>query len=52
MEFVYQIHTNIVNNRIMLVYEGEVNQDITKAFTTRALMNFKGLPTFQEKRNH
>ena len=39
MEFVYQIHTNIVNNRIMLVYEGEVNQDITKAFTTRAQKN-------------
>ena len=39
MEFVYQIHTNIVNNRIMLVYEGEVNQNITKAFTTRAQKN-------------
>lgn len=34
MEFVYQIHKDMVDNRILLVYEGEVNQDITKAFTT------------------
>jgi hypothetical protein len=34
MEFVYQIHNSMINNKIMLVYEGEVNQDITKAFTS------------------
>lgn len=39
MEFVYQIHTSMVNNRILLVYEGEINQDITKAFTTMTQKN-------------
>lgn len=39
MEFVYQIHKSMVKNRIMLVYEGEVNQDITKAFTTMTQKN-------------
>jgi hypothetical protein len=39
MEFVYQIHKNMVNNRILLVYEGEINQDITKAFTTMTQKN-------------
>ncbi len=39
MKFVYQIHNNMVNNRILLVYEGEVNQDITKAFTTMTQRN-------------
>ncbi len=39
MEFVYQIHKSMVNNRILLVYEGEINQDITKAFTTMTQKN-------------
>ena len=34
MEFVYEIHGSMTNNNIMLVYEGEVNQEITKAFTS------------------
>jgi len=41
MKFVYQIHNNMVNNRILLVYEGEVNQDITKAFTTMTQKNLE-----------
>lgn len=39
MEFVYQIHKSMIKNRIMLVYEGEINQDITKAFTTMTQKN-------------
>ncbi len=39
MEIVHQIHKSMVNNRILLVYEGEVNQDITKAFTTMTQKN-------------
>lgn len=39
MEFIYRIHKSMVNNRILLVYEGEVNQDITKAFTTMTQKN-------------
>jgi len=39
MKFVYQIHNEMVNHRILLVYEGEVNQDITKAFTTLTQKN-------------
>lgn len=39
MEFVYRIHESMVSNNIMLVYEGEVNQDITKAFTTLTQKN-------------
>jgi Family of unknown function (DUF6272) len=41
MKFVYQIHNSMVNNRILLVYEGEVNQDITKAFTTMTQRNLE-----------
>lgn len=39
MEFVFQIHNSMVNNRILLVYEGEINQDITKAFATMTQKN-------------
>ena len=39
MEFVYQIHKSMVSNKILLVYEGEINQDITKAFTTMTQRN-------------
>jgi len=39
MEFVYQMHKSMVNNHILLVYEGEINQDITKAFTTMTQKN-------------
>lgn len=44
MEFVYQIHKSMVNNRILLVYDGEVNQDITKAFTTMTQRNLEEDP--------
>lgn len=36
MNFVYEFHKTMVNQRLTLVYEGEVNQSITKAFTTLA----------------
>jgi Family of unknown function (DUF6272) len=39
MEFVHKIHESMISNNIMLVYEGEVNQDITKAFTTLTQKN-------------
>lgn len=39
MEFVYRIHQSMVSNKIILVYEGEVNQDITKAFTALTQKN-------------
>jgi hypothetical protein len=39
MEFVYQVHQSMVSNKIILVYEGEVNQDITKAFTALTQKN-------------
>lgn len=41
MEFVYKIHESMLANHIMLVYEGEVNQDITKAFTTLTQKNLE-----------
>ena len=34
MKFVYDIHGSMIENNILLVYEGEVNQEITKAFTS------------------
>ncbi len=39
MELIYQIHNSMVNNKIILVYEGEVNQEITKAFTSLTQRN-------------
>lgn len=39
MEFVYSVHENMVKNDIMLIYEGEVNQDITKTFTSLTQKN-------------
>jgi Family of unknown function (DUF6272) len=39
MQFVYQVHKSMVENKIMIVYEGEVTQDITKAFTEMAQRN-------------
>ncbi len=33
MDFVYKIHQTMVNQKIALIYEGEVNQTIVKAFT-------------------
>jgi hypothetical protein len=41
MEFVLRIHKDMVDHRILLVYEGEVNQDITKAFTTMTEKNLE-----------
>lgn len=41
MEFVYKIHESMVTHKILLVYEGEVNQDITKAFTTLTQKNLE-----------
>jgi Family of unknown function (DUF6272) len=39
MKFAYQIHESLIANHIMMVYEGEVNQDITKAFTALTQKN-------------
>jgi hypothetical protein len=41
MDLVYRMHREMVDNRILLVYEGEVNQDITKAFTTMTQRNLE-----------
>ncbi len=41
MQFVYQVHKSMVENKIMMVYEGEVTQDITKAFTELAQKNLE-----------
>lgn len=41
MEFVFKIHESMVTHKILLVYEGEVNQDITKAFTTLTQKNLE-----------
>lgn len=41
MDFVYSVHENMVKNDIMLIYEGEVNQDITKTFTTLTQKNLE-----------
>lgn len=41
MEFVYKIHESMTSRGILLVYEGEVNQDITKAFTTLTQKNLE-----------
>ena len=42
MKFVYQIHGSMLDNNILLVYEGEVNQDITKAFTSLTQKKLEG----------
>ncbi|MEM9022848.1 MAG: SiaB family protein kinase [Bacteroidota bacterium] len=39
MNFVYEFHKAMVTQRLTLVYEGEVNQSITKAFTSLAERN-------------
>ena len=39
MEFVYKFHKTMVSQNLSLVYEGEVNQSITKAFTNLAEKN-------------
>jgi hypothetical protein len=39
MEFVYKFHNTMLKNRLTLVYEGEINQTITKAFTSLAEKN-------------
>lgn len=44
MKFVYQIHESMLNHKIMMVYEGEVTQDITKAFTELAQKNLEEDP--------
>ena len=41
MDFVYSVHENMVSNDIMLIYEGEVNQDITKTFTSMTQKNLE-----------
>jgi hypothetical protein len=42
MHFVYQIHGSMLENNILLVYEGEVNQEITKAFTSLTQKRLEG----------
>jgi hypothetical protein len=32
-KFVYNFHQSMINNKVTLVYEGEINQTITKAFS-------------------
>jgi len=39
MKFVYKTHESMLEKKIMMVYEGEVNQDIVKAFTTLTQKN-------------
>ena len=41
LDFVYSVHENMVKNDIMLIYEGEVNQDITKTFTSLTQKNLE-----------
>lgn len=41
MKFVYQTHNSMVDKKIMMVYEGDVTQDITKAFTELAQKNLE-----------
>ena len=36
MDFVYKMHQTMISQKLALVYEGEVNQMITKAFTSMA----------------
>jgi len=36
MDFVYKFHKTMVDEKLTLVYEGEINQSITKAFTSLA----------------
>jgi len=35
-KFVYKFHESMVSNKIMLVYEGEINQEITNVFSEMA----------------
>ncbi len=39
MDFVLEFHNTMLENRLTLVYEGEVNQSITKAFAALAEKN-------------
>lgn len=39
MDFVYKFHNTLLDKKISLVYEGEVNQDITKVFTAMTEKN-------------
>lgn len=45
MEFVVQFHKMMVDKRITLAYEGEVTQDITKAFTSMTERNLEKIET-------
>ncbi|MEN8247436.1 MAG: SiaB family protein kinase [Bacteroidota bacterium] len=42
MKFVYKTHGSMVDNNIMLVYEGEVTQEVTKAFTSLTQKRLEG----------
>ena len=42
MKFVYETHGSMVDNNIMLVYEGEVTQEVTKAFTSLTQRRLEG----------
>jgi hypothetical protein len=39
MDFVYKLHNTLLDQKISLVYEGEVNQDIVKVFTAMTEKN-------------
>lgn len=42
MSFVYKLHQVMVDQKLTLVYDGEVNQEITKVFTTMTERNLEG----------
>lgn len=52
MDFVYRFHNTMLEQKLSLVYEGEVNQSITKAFTSLAERNMNGSnePTTMKRR--
>ncbi len=54
-EFVYRLHKDLLDHQITLVYEGEVNQEITKAFanlTQRSLEETENNLTLQKRVYH
>lgn len=42
-KFVYKFHESMVENKIMLVYEGEINQEITNVFSEMAEAGMQGI---------
>lgn len=44
MSFVYKLHQVMVDQKLTLVYDGEVNQEITKVFTAMTERNMQDSP--------